>query len=151
LAASSLGLLVRSVDEESLDRVALLTANGRDTRPDVPPGKRHWQLDWLRHHHPYIDDIVRSVPERPIPIVDIESVIPSVERPGRDVVFWSPALEQTVGVTEKLCRLWPDALHYTIVDAAGFSRLYGASLSGRSWKPALSPGQWTASTCGARA
>jgi hypothetical protein len=150
LAASSLGLLVRSVDDESLDRVALLTAAGRDTRSDVPPGRRHWDLDWLRHHHPYVEEIVRVVPKRPIPIADIESLTPPGQRADRDIVFWSPALEQTVGVSQRLCDLWPDADVYTISDTAGLSRVYGARLAGPSWTPALSSRRWKVASCGVR-
>lgn len=152
LAASSLGLLVRSADVDSLGRVALLTSYGRDARPDVPPGRRHWQHDWLRHNHPYIEEIVRSVPERPIPIVDIDRLLaPDARSTGRDIVFWSPAFEQAAGATEQLCRMWPEATLFTIFDAAGLSRLYGARLSGPSWTPRLPSGRWTATHCGARA
>ena len=54
LAASSIGLLVRAVDASELDGVALLTAGGRAFEPDVDVRRRHWELDWLRAHHPYL-------------------------------------------------------------------------------------------------
>lgn len=151
LPASSLGLLVRSVDEADLRRVALLTSYLRDARQNVPPGRRYWELDWLRHNHPYIAEIVRTVPRRPIPLMAVERLAPlDAERDERDVMLWSPALEQSAGVTQQVCRIWPDAALYSIVDAAGLSRLYGARLAGPNWTPSLPPQQWTVGPCDTR-
>jgi hypothetical protein len=144
LAASSLGLLVRAVPAGDLDRTALLTASGRDPRPDVPPGRRYWDLDWLRHNHPYIDDVVAWTPQRPIPVIDIDRL---GDAPDRTLIFWAPALEQTVGVRARLCAAHPAATVYTIGDASGLSRVYAADLNGRAWTPAVPQTRWTAQPC----
>lgn len=148
LPASSLGLLARSVNASERERAGLLTSYGRDKRPDIPPGRRYWEFDWLRHHHPYVQEILRSVPEQPIPFVDLDRLGGwNTDDPEYRVLFWSPALEQTTGVTDRLCHQWPDAMLYTVVDAAGQSRLYAARLAGEDWAPAVPRGQWTARRC----
>ena len=144
LPASSFGLLVRSVGAADLNRVALLTAHGKPREEGVDPRRRHWEFDWLRAHHPYIDEIVRCVPRRPIPLVPVDRIDLLA---GYDVVFWSPALEQTAGIRQDLCRTWPDAALYTIVDAAGLSRLYAARPRGPGWSPSLPQAQWTTARC----
>jgi hypothetical protein len=149
LGASSLGLMVRSVEEDALDRVALLTSYGRDSRSDVAPGKKHWELDWLRKHHPYIAEIIRCVPEQPIPMVEVEHLVVARDRTAdQDVVFWSPALEETASVRTRICAVWSDATVYTITDASGLSRVFAAHLGGSDWKPAVPRRQWTSERCG---
>ena len=144
LAASSIGLLVRAVDASELDGVALLTAGGRAFEPDVDVRRRHWELDWLRAHHPYVDEIVRCVPKRPIATIHFDRL----ERlAAYDIFFWSPAVEQTAGMTARLCNDWPDAALYTITDAAGLSRLYAARHRGPGWQPSLPQKQWTTGRC----
>jgi hypothetical protein len=105
-------------------------------------------LDWLRHHHPYIQEILRCVPTRPIPLAALERLGDwNAEQPEYPVVFWSPALEQAAGVTDQLCQRWPAAALYTIVDASGLSRLYAARLADGDWAPAMPRAQWTVSGC----
>lgn len=151
LAASSLGILTRAVQENDLGRVALLTSYGRDPRPEVSAGKRYWDLDWLRKNHPYIADVVRAVPSQPILMTEVEHVTPGeFETNERNVVFWNPALEQSAGVRDQLCARWPDATLYTMTDASGLSRLHAAQLGGQPWAPALPADRWISQPCAAR-
>ncbi len=147
LPASALGLLVRSVEPADLSRVALLTAHGRPQEENVDLRQRHWELDWLRVHHPYIDEIVRCVPKHPIAIVPVDR---SDILAGYDVLSWSPALEETANVSEHICTTWPNAELYTITDAAGLSRVYAARPRGPGWRPALPQARWTTVRCGDR-
>jgi hypothetical protein len=149
LGMSSLGLMVRSVDDADLGRVALLTSFRLDTRAGVPPGRKHWELDWLRKYHPYIADIIRCVPARPIPLLEVERVADARDRaPEHDVVFWSPAREETASVRAQLCDAWPGATVYTIVDVSGLSRVFAARLAGSDWQPAIHRQRWTSQPCG---
>ena len=134
LRASSLGLLVRSVGAGDLNRTALLMDDRE--RP-------FWR---------YADEIAGNVPTRPIPIVRFEDLAgpvgrPEADLPARDLLFWSPAVEQTAGVTARLCERWPDAALYTIIDKAGLSRVYAAHLKGSGWAPALPAEQWSMTRC----
>lgn len=147
LSASTFGLLMRSVDDALLDKVAMLTAEGRPlTLPDTAYNARHWDADWLRSHHPYIDDLASCAPRHPVPIIPIQHP----ERlADKDLLFWSPALEQTTEITQRhICRLWPNAVLYTIVDRAGLSRLYGAQIHGPEWTPSVPARQWSTRRCG---
>jgi hypothetical protein len=152
LPASSLGLLIRSVDESMLARVALLTSARMESgRPGVgatvDPRVRQYHADWLRKHHPYVEDIMRTVPRRPIPVVSAESFLDAGEALPYDVLFWTPAVDQTTAMTDRVCRRWPDAALYTIVDKAGLSRVYAARALGPGWIPAVPASQWTMQRC----
>jgi hypothetical protein len=148
LPASSLGLLARALFGPDLDNAGLLTSSGRDSRPGVPPGRRYWELDWLRHNHPYIDEIARCVPKRPIPLFDLDLLEQwNPAGPEKRLVFWSPALQQTTAVSQRLCRRWPEATLYTVRDSTGLSRLYGARLVGDEWMPGVPREQWTTTRC----
>jgi hypothetical protein len=146
LSSSTFGILMRSVDEALLDRVAVLTFDGQaPTRPGATYTTRHWEADWLRAHHPYIDDLARCAPKRPVPIISIQT---PEKLAGKDLVFWSPALDQTVDMTKsQVCRLWPNAVLYTIADQSGLSRLYGAQIRGPAWTPLAPADRWSTRSC----
>ena len=145
LAASALGLAVRSVDPSELGHAVLLTASGFHHRTDIDPLHRFWELDWLRKNHPYIDDIVRTVPQQPLAILTFEA---ARSNPAIEIFLWSPALEETAEVSTQVCQAWPDTALYTIVDAAGLSRVYAARRAGSRWTPKISKNQWAAVGCG---
>lgn len=144
LAASAIGLAVRSVDATDLNHAVLLTANGFHPRTDVDPLHRYWELDWLRKNHPYIDEIVRCVPEHPLPILpfDVARGNPTIQ-----IFLWSPALEETAEISKQVCQAWPDTSLYTIVDAAGLSRVHAAQRKGPGWQPSVPESQWRAVSC----
>jgi hypothetical protein len=146
LSASTFGLLMRSVDVEWLDRVAMLTSNEPALNPpDVAERDRLWHADWLRRYHPYVDDLARCAPRRPVPIIPIEQA-PRLD--PYDVVFWHPALDQTIRITEReICRRWPDATLYTIWDRAGLSRVQAARIRGDEWQPTVPADQWETARC----
>jgi hypothetical protein len=151
LSQSTWGLLMRSVDVGRLDRVAMLTSSGEALHPPgvdprVAGGEDwQWEADWLRYYHPYVDDLARCEPRRPVPIVPIEQW---GELDNYDLLFWGPALEQTIAIgRQRVCAKWPDATVYTIVDRAGLSRLLAAQIAGRPWTPELPRAQWTTTSC----
>jgi hypothetical protein len=146
LSASTFGLLMRSVDVAWIDRVAMLTSNELALNPaDVTDRDRLWHADWLRRYHPYVDDLARCAPRRPVPIIPIEQA-PRLD--PYDVVFWHPALDQTIRITEReICRRWPDATLFTIRDQAGLSRVQAAQIRGDGWQPAVPADQWETTRC----
>ena len=130
LRASSLGLLVRSLRPGDLDRAAYLN-DGRE--------RAFWR---------FVDEITTQVPRRPIPIAQLEVLISAPDRaPRAELLFWSPAVEQTASITTRVCERWPDAALYTIVDQAHLSRLYAARPTGPGWEPAVPAGQWSVTRC----
>jgi len=143
---STWGLLVRAVDEPWLGRTAFLTASELSLNPpDVEQRFKLWQSDWLRFYHPYIDEIARGVPAQPVAIVDVNK--PEELQPY-ELVFWNPALDQSIRVTERhVCRLWPDATLYTIWDHARISRVHAAQIRGSGWTPDVPPERWTSDRC----
>jgi hypothetical protein len=146
LSASTFGLLMRSVDVEWLDRVAMLTSNEPALNPpDVAERDRLWHADWLRRYHPYVDDLARCAPRRPVPLIPIEQA-PRLD--AYDVVFWHPALDQTIRITEReICRRWPDATLYTIWDQARLSRVQAARIRGDEWQPTVPADRWETARC----
>ena len=147
LSQSTWGLLMRSVDVAWLDRVAMLTAEGRAlNQNNVADNAQLWEADWLRHYHPYISELARCAPRHPVPIIAIQK---PEELQAYDLLFWNPALDQTIQITRRdICRLWPDAILYTIVDRAGLSRVYAAQIHGSDWRPSLPQKQWSTRSCG---
>lgn len=146
LSASTFGLLMRAVDVGGIDRVAMLTSNEPALNPpDVAERDKLWHADWLRRYHPYVDDLARCAPRRPVPIIPIEQA-PRLD--PYDVVFWHPALDQTIRITEReVCRRWPEATLFTIWDRAHLSRVQAAQIRGEGWQPTLPAEQWETSRC----
>ncbi len=143
LAASSIGLMIRSLDDASLPHAVSITAEGLHPRHDVDPLRRHFHLDWLLKFHPYVNEILRTVPKLPIRSVTFEE---AASNPDAKLLFWSPALEETAEVSSSVCKTWPDASLYTIVDLAKLSRVY-ATARDPDWKPALPADQWSVASC----
>ncbi len=134
LPASSLGLLVRSLRPNDLERAVLL---------NDPRERAFWR---------FVDEVTTQVPTRPIAVAQLEDFVRPADRPAGDVAtpelfFWSPAVEQTAGIGARLCARWPEAALYTIVDAAHLSRLYAARPMGPGWQPALPASQWSVQRC----
>ena len=137
LCASSLGLLVRSLRPNELERAVFL---------NDPREQAFWR---------FFDEVTTQVPRHPIAIAQLEDFPRPPARPAGDasvpeLLFWSPAVEQTAGVTARLCEHWPSAALYTIQDQAHLSRLYAARPMGPGWEPALPASQWRITRCARR-
>jgi len=147
LAASSYGIFMRTVDAAVLDRTAFLTFRGSVAASDENDDThRHWEADWLLSYHPYVADLTRCAPRRPVPIIPVQDV---QALGARDLLFWNPALDQTVQMTEHhVCRRWPDAALFSISDRSGLSRLHGAQIGGAAWQPAAPSDKWSQRRCG---
>lgn len=147
LSSSTWGILMRTVDEETLPRVAMLTSYGSALNPpDAKYETRFWEADWLRTYHPYIEELARCAPRRPVAIVALES---PDELARHDILFWNPALEQTIAVTQRyVCRQWPGATLFTIHDRNRLSQVYAARVGGPPWEPRAPRGQWSSYGCG---
>jgi hypothetical protein len=146
LSSSTWGLLMRSVDVDLLDRVAMISS-GRSAHNPLETTYAYWlwESDWLMTYHPYVHDLARCAPRRPVAIVSIDD---QNSLRTYDILFWSPALDQTIRITEtEICRLWPDAALYTIYDRAGLSRVYAAQINGTGWRPSVPDRQWGVSGC----
>lgn len=148
LSQSTFGILMRAVEVDQLDRTAMLTAYGNaNNSGNVSYNDRLWEADWLRHYHPYIDELARCAPRRPLAIVSINDA--TADFSPYELLFWGPALEQTVSITEQhICRRWPEAQLFTIYDRPGLSRVYAARIRGGDWQPSLPKHQWYSRHCG---
>jgi tetratricopeptide (TPR) repeat protein len=102
--------------------------------------------DWL-----HVAEIARYLPPAPLPVRAYQNggsllAAPDDDRAAAPLIFWSPSLEEQESVQRPLCACWPEATLYTLRDAAGLSRAFGARLDG-SWEPALPRRQWSAAPC----
>ncbi len=153
LPQSAHGMALRAAGEGALPH--WLTA--RTLRPErawlgreIDPLRRHYRADWLRSFHPYSESILPIVAARPWPVAwleDIEAAADPVcsNRNDPEVVVWSPALDDTAGVTARLCTVWPDAAVLRLFDVAGRSELRAAVRPGASWRPVS--GRWSMFSC----
>ena len=134
LPASSLGLLVRALRANDLERAVLL---------NDPRERAFWR---------FVEEVTTQVPKRTIAVAQFEDLArPAAgsagDVPAPELFFWSPAVEKTAGIAARLCARWPAAALYTIVDQAHLSRLYAARLTGPGWEPALPASQWSVERC----
>jgi hypothetical protein len=148
LRASSVGLLARAVEHGEPGSVAMLTAY--QFRDGVAVDT-HLSVDWLLNSHDYVRQIMRAVPRRPVSTVFVEALERGDPDAAHDTFFWTPALEYTAGIGDRLCALWPEATLHTIEDGPHLSRLHALRPSGDDWKPAVPGTQWQATRCAARA
>jgi hypothetical protein len=147
LRASSVGLLARAVAHGEPGSVAMLTAYR--FRDGVAVDK-HLSVDWLLNSHDYLPQILRAVPRQPVSTVFVEALERGDPDAARDTFFWTPALEYTAGIGERLCALWPGAALHTIEDEPGLSRVHALRPSGDDWKPAVPSDRWQVTPCAAR-
>ncbi|HYD48160.1 MAG TPA: hypothetical protein VEB21_07430, partial [Terriglobales bacterium] len=143
LAASALGLVFRSVDEPAIGKSALLTVSGQHRGPARDPLHRFYQYDWLLSDHPYVTEIIRTVPPSEMAVVEASEALSATKF---EIWFWSPALEETAEVTRRICGEVPGAVLFTIRDRAGLSRVYAATRS-PGWQPDVADDLWQASDC----
>jgi len=144
LPASSFGLIVRSAGDVDLDRAAILTAEGIHPGSNVNPLDRFGRLDWLRAEHPYTDEIARTVPKRPFPILTLDAAQSS---PQYELYFWDPALEETAEISARICQRWPNVSLFTIRDEAGLSAVHAVHRGDGTWLPQVPRNQVSATSC----
>src|SRR5206468_2262107 len=70
---------------------------------------------------------------------------------GKDLLFWSHGYDLDMDVTGAICRQWPDAAFYEILDRARIGRLHGALLGGAPWWPRVADARCRASPSVSRA
>jgi len=129
LPRSAIGLAISAVGPDSLDRATLLTYH-----PD--------QARWL--HTP---TIASNVPPRPLRRLAYDGPGSLEGANDEHLYLWSPALEEDALVSTALCRQWPEAALYTLVDRTGRSRCLAASPAGADWEPSLPAGRWSVHAC----
>lgn len=128
LERSAPGLILETIAAPERPHAAIVT----DPRED-----HGWQ---------YLGVIAREVPSSPmavVPVADLETAA----RGGTTLFFWSPAVEETAGVSATVCRRWPEAVQYVVRDPSGRSSVRGVQIGGGAWTPALPADRWQASRC----
>jgi hypothetical protein len=70
---------------------------------------------------------------------------------GKDLLFWSPGLEQDVRVMDGVCAQWPGATLFQVWDEAHLSAVYAARIGSRDWEPHAPAERWHRGDCGSRA
>jgi hypothetical protein len=147
LRASSVGLVARAIAHGEPGTIAMLTAYRFREGVSV---EKHLSVDWLLNSHDYLPQILRAGPRRPVSTVFVEALERGDADAARDTLFWTPALEYTAGLADRLCALWPAAAVYTIEDGAGLSRVHALRPRGDDWQPAVRPDRWRMTPCAAR-
>ena len=134
LRSSPLGVALRAIDREDLDRAVVLGA-----RDENPP--------WL-----YFDTIAAQVPARPIRVLSAQETEELLDegvrlRAHQDLLLWTPAVEEAAGMSDLVCRRWSTAALYTLTDRTGLTKLRVARPSGHGWVPRIGPTQWRVEGC----
>jgi hypothetical protein len=132
LGASSLGLVFRALEPRDLGRALVLDYPA--TNPDA-----HWLLT---------GPIAAFAGRQPVGYYGYGGgELPDMAADGKDLVFWSPGLEQELGVRSAVCARWPAATLYEIRDDARLGRVHAAQLAGLPWTPHRPAATWSASPC----
>ncbi|GIW45062.1 MAG: hypothetical protein KatS3mg077_2344 [Candidatus Binatia bacterium] len=135
LASSATGLALESVAAEDVPRVVVL---------DYPSGF-HPDVRWL-----YVGPMTAFARNVPVGYLRLESgtvPVPQLIADGKELVFWSPGLDQDLLVTDHICRHWPAAELFVIFDPAHLGQVRVARLAGAQWIPKLSRERWQVTLC----
>lgn len=133
LAASSMGILFRVLPADAADRVVVL---------DYPP-EHGIDVRWL-----FTGAMTALGGPRPVGYLAYGGgALPAegLAADGRDIVVWSPGLEQDLGVRDAVCAAWPGAALLEIWDRTGLSRVHAAFRDGAAWQPAAA--RWRREEC----
>jgi hypothetical protein len=135
LPASSTGIVLRAVDGAAAERTVVL---------DYP---RDWSVDvrWL-----FTGPITAFAGPRPLGFLEYgggELPLAGLAAEGKDLLFWSPGLEQDLQVTAAVCAQATGAVLYELDDDAGLSRVHAARLADRGWQPTRPTGRWRSRRC----
>ena len=79
---------------------------------------------------------------------DARSLEGAAGRPLAEVLLYTPALDADRGVDTEVCRRWPGAALYTLLDRTGRTRLLAARPAGPGWEPPWEGGRWSVHRCG---
>ena len=136
LSGSSHGIMFRALATEDADRVVVLDY-AKKLGPDVR---------WLM-----TGPVTAFAGPRPVGFLEYAGgPLPRGElaEEHKDLLFWSPGLEDDLSVARAVCAQWPDAILYEIWDEARLGRVYAAGLSARGWKPRAPRDRWRSWRCG---
>jgi hypothetical protein len=136
LAASAPGLALESLTPGGHDRAVLLDY----------PARYHADTRWL-----YVGPMSAYAGGRPAGYFRLpEDHALAVEEflaAHKDLVFWSPGLEQDFSLARRICADQPSATMFLLHDRAGLGKAWAARLGGAFWEPALPRDRWRAVPC----
>jgi len=138
LSASSFGIMFSVVEPDVANRVVVLVYGPGFVRPTRT-------LFW--------GPITAFAGPRPVGYLEYDGgELPAsgLAAEGKDLLFWSHGYDLDMDVTGAICRQWPDAAFYEILDRARIGRLHGALLGGAPWWPRVADARWRAWTCPSR-
>ncbi len=117
-----------------------------------PPGGAVWLdhraeygLDWL-FVAPQLEQVGRGAIRR-VPLEEFDATGGLGGRPRAELLLWSPGLEDNAHVAGTICRLWPGASLFVLLDRAGLNRAFAARPDGPGWRPQLDPRRFVEISC----
>jgi hypothetical protein len=135
ISASSSGIMFAVVEPAALERVVLVDYESR-----LIPNAAHL----------YQETIARWGGARPVGYLAYDGGrFPRRDLPaeGKDLLFWSHALDRDYELGDAVCRRWPQATLYEIWDPAHLGRAYAARIGDAAWAPRTDAGRWTSWDC----
>ncbi len=135
LSASSFGIMFDVLRPEDADRVVVVSYGPRFFRPTKTL---------------YAGPITAFAGPRPVGYLEWdEAELPAegFAHEGKNLLFWSRGFDREFAVREAVCRRWPAATFFEIVDRAGLGRAYAARLGGAPWEPRDAEGRWRRWDC----
>jgi hypothetical protein len=137
LGASSVGIAIRAVAPSAAGRVVVLDYP-RASSPDAR---------WL-----YTGAMTAYAGPRPLGFLELAGTFAPSElaAEGKDLLFWSPGLEQDLGVERHVCAQWPSAVLYVLSDDAGLGHVHAARVGAVDWSPRRPDGSWRSAQCATR-
>jgi hypothetical protein len=142
LSGSSLEIMFRALQADAADRVVVLNYP-KNFRSD-------YMLDLRRI---YTESIAAFAQERPVGYLEYgggQFPVSELAAEGKDLLFWSPGLDQDIRVTDAVCTQWPGATVYEISDEARLGRVYAARVGSLGWEPRCPAGRWRSWNCASR-
>jgi hypothetical protein len=135
LSGSSHGIMFRALRVEDADRVVVLDY-AKKLGPDVR---------WLM-----TGPVTAFAGPRPVGFFEYAGgPLPqeALAEERKDLLFWSPGLEDDLSVTRAVCAQWPESMLYEIWDEARLGRVYAAGVDARKWEPRAPRDRWRSWRC----
>ena len=133
LAASSLGLMFRSVDVDDASRVVFIDYP-RDFGAEVRKGFFTGPITYFGARRPF--GYLQYDEEDGLPADDLAAE-------GKNILFWSWGIEKDPRVSAAVCARWPAATLFEIWDDAHLGRAMAADIAGGGWSPQVPADRWT--------
>ncbi|MCX8072308.1 MAG: hypothetical protein N3C12_07650 [Candidatus Binatia bacterium] len=136
LCASSTGIAFESLAPRDAPRAVVI---------DYPAGFHH-DVRWL-----YVGPMTAYGWALPVGYLRLEQPHLPVDQlvaDGKDLVFWSPGLEEDFNVRKSLCRFYPGVVLFQVWDRAGLGHVWAARLSEAPWEPRVHARRWRLVACG---